>query len=165
MMINLFKWVMHGTKKHCSTCQSLSGKVKPMDAWNMRPGFHPHCDCTLEYVGFFIIFKDEPTVFISVLAFPIAQYWDQFNPVKSTNPLMFPLCALISNTGIAANTPFTLVPMADAFPADLIIPVPVQPPSSSHKSVSGTAGGDIGQELPPDKPINPIIRHHLLNDL
>ena len=126
-MIELYKWVMHGSKNHCSTCQSLSGKVQPMDAWNMRPGFHQHCNCTLEYVGYYDLIANEPTVFISVLAFPIAQYWDSFNPVKSTTPLLFPLCALISNTGIAANSPFTLVPTPDAFHAALQIPTPVSP--------------------------------------
>ena len=134
---------MHGVKHHCSTCQSLSGRVQPLGAWSLRPGFHPHCDCTLDYIGFYTLVKDEPTVFISVLAFPIAQYWDGMNPIKSTNPIAFPLCAFLANNGIAAGSPYTIVPMAAAFTADLVIPLPVEPPSESRKQPARNDDGSI----------------------
>jgi hypothetical protein len=127
--IALYQWTLHGSGHHCGKCQGLAGKVQPMEAWSLRPGFHPHCGCTLDFFGWYGVENNEPTLWISILAFPIMKIADQYNPIKSTNPLAFPICAFISNNASwMTNEPFSIKPAPDAFPPDLQVPVIVNAP-------------------------------------
>ena len=118
--------------------------VKRLDQWSINPGFHPHCSCTLDYVGE----EDavgEPTIYISILDFPILQIWAEYNPIRGNlPPLMFPLCPFISGTRAAAS-PIVMVPLPDAMPVDLDVPVIVGPPPMVPTvSVAGVASASIG---------------------
>lgn len=124
----ILKWTCHGVT-NCPKCQALNGVTKPIGEWQIQPGFHPNCDCTLDLVAW-EEYNQEPVLFVSITSYFIVMYGEQFNPVKSTKPaLQFPLCPFISNLAQSARLPESIVPApAATIPRSVFIPIPTSPP-------------------------------------
>ena len=46
-MTIFLEWVTHGPS-NCAACDYMDGFVAPAEEYEVFPGFHNHCDCTLE---------------------------------------------------------------------------------------------------------------------
>ncbi len=46
-MTIFLEWVTHGLR-NCAACDYLDGMVAPAEEFEVYPGFHNNCDCTLE---------------------------------------------------------------------------------------------------------------------
>ena len=47
---NILTWHTHG-ETDCPDCSALAGNSAPESEWQIKPGFHPHCDCSLDVSG------------------------------------------------------------------------------------------------------------------
>jgi hypothetical protein len=129
-MTALYVWTMHGTKNHCSQCQAMAGVIKPIDAWMIHPGFHPHCGCTLDWVsGTDDNYVYEPTIYVSVLSYFLGNWLASSMPITDPNPpLLFPLCPFILGPSITGlSTPPVPSPITVFTP--VVVPVIVHPPA------------------------------------